>query len=289
MQKLHWKNWSGSLSTALAKINPMRRQITGFSNPTIKRLRSLREKKHRKREGLFLAEGLRILTEALEAGKTPQILVVTENADPHPLSQKIEAATIAAGGEVIETSEAILAKFSGKSNPQAIVGVYADHPTPLAQLNREISDIWLVAQALRDPGNLGTILRTGDAVGAGGLILIDDCVDPFSVEAVRASMGAIFTQSISQARWPEFLDWLRSGAGELVGTSLNTDQDYQVVSYQSPTFILIGNEAQGLPESYEATCDKLVQIPMLGKADSLNAAMATAVMAYEVRNQFRRQ
>lgn len=265
-----------------------RRQISGFSNPTIKRLKSLREKKHRKREGHFLAEGLRILTEALDAGRTPKLLVVVEDTELHPLAQKLETETLAAGGEVIETSEAIIAKLSGKSNPQSIIGIYEDHPAPLAELDRSSSSIWLVAQALRDPGNLGTILRTGDAVGAGGLILIDDCVDPFSVEAVRASMGAIFTQQIVMSPWSEFVDWLRSGPGQLVGTSLNTDTDYQSAFYAPPTFLLVGNEAQGLPEDYEQACDMLVKIPMMGKADSLNAAVATAVMAYEVLNQRRK-
>lgn len=265
-----------------------RRQITGFSNPTIKRLKSLREKKHRKREGHFLAEGLRILTEALDAGITPKLLVVVEDTELHPLARKIEQAVFENGGEVIETSEAIIAKLSGKSNPQSIIGIYEDHPTALADLDRGESGIWMVAQSLRDPGNLGTILRTGDAVGAGGLILIDDCVDPFSVEAVRASMGAIFTQKIAQAPWSDFLDWLRSGEGQLIGTSLNTDKDYQSVRYEAPTFLLIGNEAQGLPPEYEAACDHLVKMPMMGKADSLNAAVAGAVMAYEVLNQRRR-
>lgn len=148
--------------------------------------------------------------------------------------------------------------------------------------------MWIVAQALRDPGNLGTILRTGDAVGSGGLILVDDCVDPFSVEAVRASMGALFTQRIASADWETFIAWLRSGEGELIGTSLNATLDYQQPHYGEPAFILVGNEAQGLPAAYEAACDTLVKIPMLGKADSLNAAVATAVMAYEVINQRRR-
>jgi TrmH family RNA methyltransferase len=147
----------------------------------------------------------------------------------------------------------------------------------------------MVAERLRDPGNLGTILRTGDAVGAGGLILIDDCTDPFSVEAVRASMGALFTQSISKASWPEFIAWLRQGPGQLVGTSLNTDHDYQDPAYAPPVFLLVGNESQGLPDAYEADCDLLVKMPMMGKADSLNAAVATAVMAYEVVNQLRKR
>jgi len=177
--------------------------------------------------------------------------------------------------------------LSGKDNPQAVVGVFPEFTTPLDALDRSTASIWLVAERLRDPGNLGTILRTGDAVGAGGLILIDDCVDPFSVEAVRASMGALFTVPIAQARWDEFLPWLRSRPGQLVGLSLQTDNDYRGANYQAPTFLLTGNEAQGLPEAYEAECDLLVKLPMLGKADSLNAAVATAVMAYEVLAQHR--
>ncbi len=265
----------------------MPRLITAHSNPLIKEVRLLREKRHRREAGRFLAEGLRILTEALDAGHVPHILIFAADSGAHPLVAKLIAATEMAGGEAIETSRDILHKLSGKDNPQAVLGVYSDLRTGLDALDRTAAPIWLVAQALRDPGNLGTMLRTGDAVGAGGLILIDDCADPFSVEAVRASMGALFTQRIATARWDDFLSWLRAGPGELIGTSLNTDQDYQAQRYASPTFILTGNEAQGLPRDYEAACDRLVKIPMLGKADSLNAAVATAVMAYEVLNQRR--
>ena len=266
-----------------------RRIITGFSNPLVKQVRSLREKKHRKRSGHFLAEGLRLLTEAREAGYLPVMLFMADIREPHPLLSDLEDAVKSNGGQIVVTTRDILAKMSGKDNPQTVLGVFRDHPTSLKYIERESANIWLVAQSLRDPGNLGTILRTGDAVGAGGLILIDDCVDPFSVEAVRASMGAIFTQTISLASWPEFLTWLRGGPGQLVGTSLNTDNDYQAVTYAAPTFLLIGNEAQGLPDAYEAECDTLVKMPMMGKADSLNAAVASAVMAYEVLNQQRRK
>ncbi len=267
----------------------MPREITGFSNPLVKQVRSLRDKKHRRAEGLFLAEGLRILTEALDAGIAPRMLWHAPESSAHPLVRKLAEATEAVGGDVFVTSTDILSKLSGKDNPGAVIGVYPEMLTPLDALDRASAGIWLVAERLRDPGNLGTILRTGDAVGAGGLILIDDCTDPFSVEAVRASMGAIFTQKVAIARWADFIAWLRSGPGQLVGTSLNTDNDYQDPRYQAPTFLLIGNESQGLSEAYEKECDLLVKMPMLGKADSLNAAMATAVMAYEVLNQRRRR
>ena len=259
-----------------------RRTITGFSNPTVKFLRSLREKKHRKAAGKFLAEGLRLLTDARESGHLPEMLIMAERRDSHPLLDVLERDVLAAGGDVIETSAEILGKITGKDNAQAVAGVFAEFDTSLVALDRSKAKIWLVAQALRDPGNLGTMLRTGDAVGAGGLILIDDCADPFSVEAVRASMGAVFTQRIAQARWDAFLPWLRSGPAQLVAASLRDAVPYRGAPYAAPCFILIGNESRGLPEEYEAACDLRVTMPMKGRADSLNAAIAGAVLAYEV-------
>ncbi len=259
-----------------------RHTITGFSNPMVKRLRSLRDKKHRRREGLFLAEGLRLLTDARQCGHVPQVLVMAAGRDPHPLVAALERDVHAAGGTVIETTPDILAKITGKANPQVVAGAFAELDTALDRIDRDTAPIWLVAQALRDPGNLGTMLRTADAVGAGGLILIDDCTDPFGVEAVRASMGAIFTQSLAQARWEEFEPWLRAGNGQLVAASLREAVPYRGAPYAAPCFVMVGNESQGLPEAYEAACDLRVTMPMRGRADSLNAAMAAGVLAYEV-------
>jgi len=264
----------------------MPRLVTSFSNPLVKQARALRDRKHRRREGRFLAEGLRILTEARDAGMLPERLFFSDAT--HPLLRRLIGETEAAGGEAIETGADILHKISGKDNPQAVLGVYRAFDTSLARIERDSAPLWIVAQALRDPGNLGTILRTGDAVGAGGLILVDDCADPFAVEAVRASMGALFTQAVAAARWDEFLAWLRAGAGELVGTSLRATLDYQAPRYAPPAFILVGNEQAGLPAGYEAECNLVVKLPMRGRADSLNAAVAAAVMAYEVINQWRR-
>jgi TrmH family RNA methyltransferase len=260
----------------------MRRTITGFSNPTVKWLRSLRDKKHRRREGKFLAEGLRLLTDARASGRLPEMLVMAQERDPHPLLDALEAEVTRAGGEVVETSAEILAKVTGKDNPQAVAGVFAEFDTSLAALDRSAAPIWLVAQALRDPGNLGTMMRTGDAVGAGGLILLDDSADPFSVEAVRASMGAVFTQRVAVASWDAFLPWLRSGPGQLVAASLRDALPYRDAPYAAPCFILVGNESRGLPKACEAACDLRVTLPMKGRADSLNAAVAAAVLAYEV-------
>jgi TrmH family RNA methyltransferase len=265
----------------------MPREVTAFSNATVKRLRSLRDKKARREEGLYLAEGLRIIAEARDSGRLPEIIAFSAEGARHPLAAEIIAEAEAVGADAIETTPDILSKMSGKDNPQLLLGAYRQPETSLERIDRSKADLWIVAQALRDPGNLGTILRTGDAVGAGGMILVDDCVDPFSVEAVRASMGALFTQDIATARWEEFIAWLRAGEGQLVGTSLKATSDYLEAKYDKPCFLLIGNEQQGLPADYEAECDLLVKIPMAGRADSLNAAMATAVMAFAIRASWR--
>lgn len=259
-----------------------RKIITGYSNPTVKFVRSLREKKHRRRERKFLAEGLRLLTDAREGGRLPEILLMAQGREGHPLLDELEADVVRAGGEVIELPLDILAKVTGKENPQAVAGVFAEWDTAIGLIDRNAAPIWLVAHAMRDPGNLGTMLRTADAVGAGGLILIDDCVDPFSVEAVRASMGAIFTERLAQARWDDFIAWLRQGEGQLVAASLREAVPYRGAAYASPCFVMVGNESRGLPEDYEMACDLRVTMPMKGRADSLNAAVAGAVLAYEV-------
>ena len=256
--------------------------ITSSANPTLKALRSLHEKKYRRADGRFLAEGLRIVAEAVETGVVPEVLVFAQGHADHPLVARLIAATEGGGGQAIATTLTMLNRLTLKDNPQAVVGVFRARPLPLAQLDRTAARLWLVVQALKDPGNLGTILRTGDAVGAGGVILLDDCCDPFSVEAVRASMGAIFTQSVTMTTGSAFFDWLRTGPGFLAGAALSGAIDYRRVSYLAPTFLLLGNEAAGLPADYAARCDVLVKLPMHGRADSLNVAVAAGVLAYRV-------
>lgn len=267
----------------------MIRTITSFANPLIKRLNALHEKKYRHREQLFLAEGLRIVIEAVDAGHVPVTLLFAPGMADHPALRRVLNICRGAMTEIVEVEPDILTRLSRKDNPQNVLGAFRQAATSLAQLDRQAYDLWFVLEAVRDPGNLGTILRTGDAVGAGGVILLDSSCDPFSVEAVRASMGAIFTQRLVETTGDGFLGWLRSGEGFLAGASLNTDKDYQDVRYPAPTFLLMGNEQSGLPPHYEQACDALVKLPMRGRADSLNVAVATAVLAYEVLNQHRRE
>ena len=181
----------------------MPRQITAFSNPLVKAGARASREEAPPRRGAVSRRGPPHPDRGARGGPLPETLFFSDAS--HPLVRQLIAETEAAGGEAIETSADILHKISGKDNPQTVLGVYPAFDVSLEAIDRSAAPLWIVAQALRDPGNLGTILRTGDAVGAGGLILIDDCADPFSVEAVRASMGALFTQKIAAARWEQFL------------------------------------------------------------------------------------
>lgn len=256
------------------------REITSLTNDTVKAVRALHMRKERESTGLFLAEGLKFIGEALDQGRTPKTLLVGMEARPHALLDRAKAETLAAGGEIVVVTHPILEKISRRENPQTVLAVFEQQYTPLDALTPASAPCWVALEQVRDPGNLGTIIRTADAAGCGGVILIGDCVDPFSVEAVRATMGSVFAVKIVRASVAEFLAWRQSWPGSVVGTRLDATTDYRSAALQRPSLILMGNEQAGLTDELAAACDVNVKIPMRGRADSLNLAIATGIMVY---------
>jgi len=252
------------------------RAITSLNNPAVKATRALHLRKEREASGLFLAEGLKIVTEAVELGRPPRLLLHSAEAAGHPLLHRAAAAA----KETVEVTPAILAKISRRDNPQTVLGVFEQRVTPLAGIRPDAARCWVALQAVRDPGNLGAIVRTVDAAGCGGVILVGDCCDPHSVEAVRATMGSIFAVTIAKTGVEAFIDWRKAWPGSVVGTLLTATADFRAADYREPNLILMGNEQAGLPPELTAVCDTLVKIPMRGRADSLNLAVATGVMIY---------
>jgi TrmH family RNA methyltransferase len=258
------------------------RQITSLTNPTVKAVRSLHLRKEREESGLFLAEGLKIVIEAIDLGHAPSILLYGPDAAEHPMLRKAVATTQDAKGEVIEVSREVLEKVSRRDNPQAVIAVFPQVFTRLADIDPASAPCWVALQAVRDPGNLGTIIRTADSAGCGGVILVGECTDPYSVEAVRATMGSVFAVKIAKATVEDFLAWRATWPGSVAGTMLSATTDYRAADYRKPTLILMGNEQQGLPPELAAACDVTVKIPMRGRADSLNLSVATGIMIYTV-------
>ncbi len=255
--------------------------ITSSSNQDIKRLRSLHERKYRKQTGWFLAEGLRICTEALQQGFAPQRLLYEEEKQSDPLIADLITACKKVGGRVLPVTRSLLIKVSKKDNPQTVIGAYQQFETNLAEIKTEDLRCWVALDRIRDPGNLGTIIRTIDAVASDGVILIDNCTDPFSVESVRASMGAIFTLKVSHCTSQEFIEFNRQFRGALIGTALQSSVDYRTADWRAPCIILMGNEQAGLPKKLREACDQIIAMPMHGRSDSLNLAVATGICLYE--------
>lgn len=260
------------------------KEVTSLSNPIVKDIKALALKKFRDQQNAFLAEGLKLVLDALDQGWTIRALVFAKAQKGNTVVEKAAARTVASGGLVLEVSEKVLAAITRRDNPQMVVGVFSQRFEKLAAIRPEGEDVWVALDRVRDPGNLGTIIRTADAVGAKGVILVGKCTDPFSLETVRATMGSIFAQPVAKAGMEEFLEWRKGFGGLLVGAHLKGAVDYRSINYRDrPVVVLMGNEQQGLPDALAETCDRLVRIPQAGRADSLNLAVATGIMLFEIR------
>jgi TrmH family RNA methyltransferase len=248
----------------------------------IKSLRSLQTKKGRGETGLFLAEGARLAGEAADLGFLPEILCLSESALQRAPVRALAERAMQGGAKVIETSESVLSQISRKDNPQTVVGAYRQNFATLDELVAPKRALYVALEGVRDPGNLGTIVRTADAVGAHGIILIGQTCDPFSVEAVRATMGSIFALQIARASFEAFEAWRLSADLLLVGTHLNGKDPPEAFDAERGLVLLMGNEQSGLDERMASACDALVRLPMKGRADSLNLSIATGVLLYDV-------
>ncbi|HDZ73105.1 MAG TPA: RNA methyltransferase [Aurantimonas coralicida] len=260
------------------------KEVSSISNPIIKDIRALAQKRHRDETGLFLAEGLKLVIDALDAGWEIQTLIVAKAEIGQELLAKTAARTVSLGADLVEASAKVLEAITRRDNPQNAVGVFRRRLTPLAKLDVTGNNVVVALDRVRDPGNLGTVLRTADAAGASGVVLIGETVDPFSLETVRATMGSIFSVPLARAGEAEFLEWRKRFKGLVAGAHMAGAIDYRKPDYGAgATVLLMGNEQAGLTDRLTEACDVLVRIPQAGRADSLNLAVATGVMLFEVR------
>jgi len=253
--------------------------ITSASNPLIKRARALRQKKARQESGLFLVEGIHHVGEAVQAGwevesvfYAPELLA---SNFAHDLISRLDAKPQRVSAQVMES-------LTDKENPQGILAILHQRKFQLEDLQAMRCGVALVAP--QDPGNVGTILRTMDAVGADVLFVLEGGVDLYHPTVVRSSMGTIFWKMIVQAAFEEFIDWSRSSRPEgvhLIGTSAHGDVDYQTLVPKLPWVLVMGNEQKGLSKEQMSFCDLTISLPMRGRVSSLNLAVATGVLLYQ--------
>jgi len=263
--------------------------ITSFQNPKVKYLRSLVHRKYRRREGRFLIEGIRFVEEALDVRAPIDTLVY---APELLVSERAQTLVQRAKGYAhLRLSGDVFGSLSDRDEPQGIAAVVHIQDRPLSDLTLSHDLFVVVAYHLADPGNLGSIVRTADAAGVTGVVVVEPCVDLYDPRSVRATMGSLFALPIIRlANAVELVSWyarVRAAGYPLLVTasSAHGEKVYSEVDYGRPLALLIGSERQGLPRQACEQADIIVRLPMTGRATSLNVSAAAAALIYEVVRQ----
>jgi RNA methyltransferase, TrmH family len=259
--------------------------ITSTTNTRIKRIRALRLRKERDDQQLAFVEGIRAVVEAIQVEAPIESLVICEPLLKGQVAWEAVNLARAAGTEVIEVDELVFRTLSKREGPQGIAAVVRQRWESLDEIYPKDGDTWVALEEAADAGNIGTVVRSCDATGADGVILLDHTADPYDPVAMRASTGAVFTKRLVRATFEEFVDWAHVRGLTIVGTAGDATNDYRHADYGTRTAVLMGSERAGLPAERQSVCDRVVSIPMMGRADSLNMAVATALVLYEVLHQ----
>ena len=252
--------------------------ITSAANPKIKRLAALRDRRVRDQEGVFVVEGLREIEHAVSAGIPPLEIYYDPARYPGPPQPAPLQLSVA---------PAALDRASYRSRSQGVIGIFAQLDLTLDNLAPPPDALYLMAEAIEKPGNLGALLRTTDAVGASGLIITDTGADPFNPNVIRTSTGTIFSVPLAVAGLDQALAWLRSLDIRIFAADPNGAVALWDNDMTASCALLVGSEHGGLSDSARSAADSLVSIPMRGAADSLNVSVSMAVLAYEALRQRR--
>ncbi len=261
--------------------------ITSAANPLVKRVRLLGDRRHRRRDGAFVVRGIQPVWQAVEAGADVEVLLVAPDLLRGPAAVMV-AEQEAAGRRVARLSAELFGRIADRDGPAGLAAIVRGELADLADLTVAPGAVFVGLHQPGNPGNLGTIIRTADAAGAAGVILVGPSTDPFDPAAVKASMGAIFGIPVAAAETPgQFLSWCRERAVAIAVTSGKGSGTLWDTALPSPLAILLGSEGEGLPEDLLAAGDLRLRIPMTGTAESLNLAVATGILLYEAWRQLR--
>ncbi len=254
-------------------------------DPRFVRLRSLQTPRGRSHTGLYLIEGIRHVARAVEAHAPIESLFMAPSALSNLFGRKLARKLSHSGIPCLRLGPGLYRDLTLAAEPQGLGAVVRQQWSSLADVRPGPGDLWLAVESIDSPGNLGTIIRTAEATGVAGVIVIGFGADPYDPAAVRASMGSLFAQRLVQCTATEFVSWARASGVTIVGSSPSGLLDYNVFRCRWPAVLLIGSEKHGLSEQLADSCDFVLRIPMLGRGDSINAAVAAGVLLYELFGQ----
>lgn len=259
--------------------------ITSLQNPKIKQAAKLWKRGERDEQERFLIEGYRELTRASIGNVEIENLFVCPELFLGENENALIQELVAKGATPFECSESVFRKLSYRDRPDGLLAIGVKSHLALDNLKIVSPSFFVVAEGIEKPGNLGTILRSSDGVGADGVIVCDRCTDIHNPNVVRASVGTLFTQPVVEAEGDETFHWLKKNKIAIVSATPSATVEYTQVDFTGPIAIVVGTEQYGLTEKWMKGADFQVKIPMLGIADSLNVAMATTLLLYEVVRQ----
>ena len=261
--------------------------ITSTSNQIIKQVRKLQKSKERKNSGLFYLEGIRLVGEAIQnKAKLETLIFCRELLRSNYGLELIQACEENKECSLLDVSKNVFESFASKENPQGIAAIAEQKWSSIDALTTECG-VWSGLVDIQDPGNLGSILRSSDGAGGRGIILIGQTTDPYHPTAVRASMGAIFTQEIIHLEIQRFIEWAKAVVIPLIGTVCGPAEHYKKYNYPENMVLLLGSEQKGLSSELQEICENRVQIPMNGSMDSLNLSNAASIILFEIAYQQR--
>ena len=257
--------------------------ITSTTNHLIKQIRALRQRKGRDEADLFLVEGIHHIGEAIEAGWGIETLVYAPDQLTSDFARHLIEDQSLRGVRCAALTMDLFSSIAEKDNPQGLLAVLRQRHLRLEDVNPEHFRIGVALVSPQDPGNVGTILRTLDAVGADGLFLLDGGVDPYHSSSIRASMGTIFWKLLVQVSFDHFVNWARKQGYRLIGSSAHAQADFRAFKNgNQPMILLLGNEQKGLSQEQMAACDINLSMPMKGRVSSLNLAVAAGILLYSI-------
>jgi TrmH family RNA methyltransferase len=250
--------------------------IASTSNPLIKQARALRQKKARRESGLFLVEGIHHVGEVVEAGWDVESVLYAPDTLTSPFAHDLLSRL---DYQPQPVTPQVIQSLADKDNPQGILAIVRQKQARLSDMGQVNRAVALVSA--QDPGNVGTILRTMDAVGVDTLFLLDGGVELYHPTVVRASMGTLFWKTVIQTSFDEFQMWARAGNCHLIGTSAHANREYHHYVPEQSWVLVLGNEQKGLSPEHLKACDIIVSLPMAGRVSSLNLSVAAGVLLYQ--------
>ena len=257
--------------------------ITSPANPLVKRIRKLADRKQRRAEGVFVVDGIQPVWRAIDAGADIERLVVAPELIEGGPAERMVADFVASGGQVTRLGRAVFASISEREGPTGVAAIIRQPAPDLADLSVAPDSVFVALYEVANPGNLGTISRTADSFGVGGVLLVGQSADPYAPAAVKATMGSIFALPIVPvADLDAMFDWATAAGVSTIATSARGAEPAPEVSYQKPLLALFGSEGGGLPSGGADRSDLTVRIPMRGTASSLNLAVAAGIVLYLV-------